>query len=152
MTTTAFWYGLALVSAFGGATEPESYNIDWLTDTINVALVSDSYTPNQDTDQFWSDVVAYEVSGIGYTADGETLIDKTVTYTGSTNTLKLDAGDVVWADSTISARYAVVYKVGGTEETSPLLGYIDYGVEKESVTGPFIITWATAGILTITPA
>jgi hypothetical protein len=53
-------------------------NIDFESDTIKVALVTDSYTPDQDSHDFFDDVTN-EVSGTGYTAGGETLTSKSVT-------------------------------------------------------------------------
>jgi hypothetical protein len=41
--------------------------IDWDSDTIKVALLSSSYTPNQDTHDYFDDVSANEVTGTGYT-------------------------------------------------------------------------------------
>lgn len=77
------WYAAALANAFGSVSAGNSPNIDFLSDTINVALVSSGYTPNLATDDFWNDVVANEVTGTGYTANGATLASKTITVTGA---------------------------------------------------------------------
>jgi hypothetical protein len=126
---------------------------DFDSNTIKVALVTSSYTPNQDTHQYWSDVVANEASGTGYTAGGATLASKTITYDGATNKTTLDAADVSWAASTITARYAVVYdSTPATDATRPLYCYVDFGSNQNSSAGTFTISWSASGIMTVTMA
>lgn len=127
--------------------------IDWDTDTIKVALLSNAYTPNQDTHDYFDDVSTHEVSGTGYTTGGNTLASKTSTYDAGTNVLVLDAADVTWSSSTITARYAVVYDAsGGSAATNPLIGYVDFGSDQSSSNGNFTITWDATGIVRITVA
>lgn len=145
MAVTAFLYG-------SFPAKLANKEIDWDTDTIKVALCTSTYTPNQDTDDYFNDVTN-EVTGTGYTAGGETLASKTVTYTAGTNTQAFDAADVSWASSTITARYAVIYvDTGGAASTDPLIGYVDFGEDVSSSAGTFSITWAAGGIFTITVA
>ena len=149
MAVTAYWYAAGIVNAFGGDSEAESFNIDWLTNTIKVSLHTNTYTPNQDTHDFWDDATN-EVSGTGYTTGGATLGTKTL---GSTlNVVKFDAADTVWPASTITARRAVVYKDSGTPSTSPLLSWVDFGADVVSSAGNFTITWDSAGVLRMTAA
>lgn len=126
--------------------------VDFDTDTIKVALLSSSYTPNQDTHDYFNDVSSFEVSGTGYTAGGNTLASKTATYDSATNVIVLDAADVTWSASTITARYAVVYDSTGTASTSALIGYVDFGSDQSSTNGNFTITWDSTGIVRITVA
>lgn len=100
MAITAKWYGMALLSILGGATEAEARKIDWLSDTIKVMLTTGDYIPDQDTHQFKSSVTN-EVVGDGYTAGGVTLANKTISYTASTNTVMLDADDAEWTNATM---------------------------------------------------
>jgi hypothetical protein len=144
MSVTAKVYGLALKSLC-------NKEIDYDTDTVKVMLCTSSYTPNQDTHQYKSDVTN-EVTGTGYTAGGATLASKTVTYTSGTNTLVLDAADPAWATSTITARYAVAYVDTGTAGTSPLLCYWDFGADVSSSAGTFTLTIDAAGLVTLTAA
>lgn len=126
---------------------------DWDTDTIKVALVSSSYTPNQDTHDYWDDVVANEVTGTGYTAGGATLASKTNTYDSATNTTVLDAADPVWSSSTLTARYAVIYSdAGASNSLKALLGYIDFGSDQSSTNGNFTVTFDATGVVRITVA
>jgi hypothetical protein len=126
--------------------------VDFDSDTIKVALLTSSYTPNQDTHDYFNDVSANEVTGTGYTAGGITLASKTATYDSGTNVIVLDAADVTWASSTITARYAVVYDSTGTSSTSALIGYVDFGSDQSSTNGNFTITWDSTGIVRITVA
>lgn len=136
-------YGSLIAKAF-------NKEVDFDSDTIKVALLSSSYTPNQDTDDYWNDISAYEVTGTGYTAGGATLANKSVSYTSGTNVTKFDADDVSWTSSTITARYAVVYVATGTASTSVLIGYVDFGSNQSSSSGTFSIVWDAAGIFTTT--
>jgi hypothetical protein len=143
MAVSAFVYGLAMQSVF-------NKEIDFDSDDIRVALCTSSYTPNQDTHRYFSDITN-EVSGTGYTAGGQALANKTVGYTTGTNTLKLDADDPVWTTSTITARYAVFYdRTPATDATRPLLCYWDFGADFSSVAGSFTLTIAASGIITAT--
>ena len=127
--------------------------VDWDTDTIKVALLTSSYTPNQDTHDYYDDVVANEVSGTGYTTGGNTLASKTITYDGSNNVIILDAADTTWSSSTITARYAVVYDDSGASNAAKaLIGYVDFGSDQSSTNGNFTITWDSTGIVRITVA
>jgi len=127
--------------------------IDWDTDTIKVALLTNAYTPDQDVHNYLDDVVTHEVSGTGYTAGGNTLANKTNSYNSATNVITLDADDTTWSSSTITARYAVIYDATpATNATKPLIGYVDFGSDQSSSNGNFTITWDATGIVRITVA
>ena len=137
-------------SFFGKALNKE---IDWDTDTIKVALLTSAYAANQDTHDYLDDVIGSEVIGTGYSAGGSTLSGKTLTYDGASNVTVLDAADVTWAGSTITARYAVVYDdAGATNAQKPLLGYVDFGSDQSSTNGNFTITWDATGIFRLSVA
>lgn len=145
MAVTAFMYGL-----FPKSTLNKEVDLD--NDTIKVMLCTSTYTPNQDTHQYKSSVTN-EVTGTGYTATGATLASTVVAYTAGTNTLSFDAADTVWATSTITARYAVVYdSTPGSDATRPLICYIDFGADVISTGGNFTIVWDAAGIISVTVA
>lgn len=144
MAVSAKTYLWAYKHAFNG-------DIDFVNDTIKIALTTSSYTPNQDTHDYFDDVTN-EVSGTGYTAGGATLATKAINLDTANNTIELDAADVTWGTSTITARYAVVYKDTGTASTSPLISYIDFGTDESSVAADFTITFHTDGIVQITAA
>jgi hypothetical protein len=152
MSVTSFWFGKAILNAFGGETEGESVGIDYLTNDIKVALFTSDAVLAQDTNEFFGDL-SNECAATGnYSAGGATLASKTLGYTALTNVIKFGAANVTWSSSTISARYAVVYRDTGNSETSTLMGYVDFGQTFSSSNGDFTITWDAGGILTITAA
>lgn len=145
MAVTAKLYGLSLKSMAQGKMVLD-------TDTLKVMLCTSTYTPNQDTHQFKSDVTN-EITGTGYTAGGLALTSVTLTYNATNNTLTLDAADAAWASSTITARYAVVYdSTPATDATRPLIAYVDFGADQSDSSGTFTIVWDAAGIATWTAA
>jgi len=144
MAVSAKMYGNALLKAL-------NKEVDWDTDAIKVMLCTSSYVPDQDA-HIYKSSVTNEVTGTGYTAGGATLGSKTITYTAGTNTITLDAADTSWSSATITARYAVIYVSTGTDATSVLLGYVDFGQDMTATNGTFQITWDAAGIFTITAA
>lgn len=117
------------------------------TTTIKVALTTSSYTPNQDTHDFFDDITN-EVSATGYTTGGAALTTRTITQDDTNNGVKFDGDDVSWTSSDITARYAVIYKSTGTASTSALIALIDFGSNYTSVGGTFQITWNASGIIT----
>lgn len=127
--------------------------LDWDSDDIRVMLVSSSYTPNQDLHDYLDDVVAFQVTGTGYTAGGQALTGKTVTLDQANNVLVLDAADTTWASSTITARYAVIYNnTGATNAAKPLVGYVDLISDQASNNGNFTIEWDASGIVRVNVA
>jgi hypothetical protein len=127
--------------------------VDFDSDNVKVALLSSGYTPNQTSHKYFSDVATYEVSGTGYTAGGQALASKTVTQDTTNKVVVFDAADTTWANSTITARYAVIYDAsGGTSATNALIGYIDLVSDQASNNGNFVIQWDATGIIRLTVA
>lgn len=125
-------------------------SIDLSLDTIHVALVTSTYTPDIDAHEKFSDITN-EVVGAGYTAGGEALAGKAVTVDDTNDLGKFDADDVTWAASTITARGAVIYKKrGGAATLDELICYLDFVSDKISTAGNFNLIFNTNGILTLT--
>lgn len=112
-----------------GREEISKQTLDWLVDTIKVALVDNTYVPDQTGDDWYSDISGDEIAGGGYTAGGETLAGKTITADAAKNQVEFDANDVTgWrTDTWTGARYAIVYKDTGVAGTSPLICLLDFG-------------------------
>ncbi|GAH10393.1 unnamed protein product, partial [marine sediment metagenome] len=115
--------------------------------TVKCALYTDAAAPTEGmADKSALDGVCTEVAQAGeYTTGGKALTTKAVTE--DARVTKFDADSPEWADSTITAMYAVLYE--GTEN---LLIWIDFGENKSSENGTFKIDFAEAGIFTITVA
>jgi len=145
MTTTAYLYGNSILKL-------GNKEIDWDTDAIRVTLHTSSYTPNQDTHDYQDDLTN-EVADDGavYRTGGTVLANCSAAYATATNVASFDADDAIWAGSTISAQYAVLWGSVGTATTAnPLIGYVDFGTTLSTTGGPFTVTWGSAGVFTIT--
>jgi hypothetical protein len=103
-----FIYGKAKQSLLNG-----EFNIS--SDSLKVLLVTDSYVPSQNTDQFVSNI------------SGSYIKERTSSLTNVTNILGvIDADDVTVAQySGLAFKALVIYKDSGTDSTSRLLAYID---------------------------
>ena len=141
-----------------GKTEILNGGIDLLNDTIQVALVTSSYTPDKDAHDYFNDITN-EVSGTGYTSGGKALTwageefgdppsqNNAVSQDNDNDRAKFDADDVVWTVATITARAAVIYKSTGDSSTSTLIAYIDFGQDYSTTGADFTIEWDSEGIL-----
>lgn len=89
--------------------------INFLTDTLKVALVKNTYTQALTTDEFYSDISTYVLG------TPQTLGTKSVTLG------VFDAADVTYTAVTTgdTSEGVVIYKDTGVAGTSPLLAYID---------------------------
>lgn len=130
-------------------TELMKAGINLVADTIKVALLT-SLTLNVDTQQYFGDVNAAEVAnGNGYTTGGATLANKAVTQDNTNDRAVFDADDVTFANATITARWAVIYKSTGNNATSQIIRIIDFGSNQSSSGGNFTLQWDAVGILTL---
>lgn len=123
--------------------------IDLDTDDVRVALLTSNYTPDKDAHHYWDEVNANEVSGTGYTAGGQLLSGKAVTIDDTDDEGVFDADDVTWTNSSITARYAVVFKSTSQASTSDLVCAFDFGSDKTSSSGDFTISWNDEGVLNL---
>lgn len=105
------------------------------SDTIKLALISSSYTPNLATHQFYSDVNSFLI-GVPTTMSGISVTNGV--FNSSSVTFTAVAGG-----STV--RYFVIYKDTGVVGTSPLLVLID------TTTGVSLPFATNGGDITFTP-
>lgn len=120
---------------------------DLVNDTVKIALLDNTHTPDADTHTAWADVSGDEVSGTGYDAGGETLANKAVTQDDTDDEGVFDADDVTWSSSSITARYAVVYD---TTAANKLICLIDFGSDQTSSSGDFTVSFDSEGIVNLT--
>lgn len=144
MAVTTFIYNSFKLKIFDSSTKIDLSNGG---DTIKLALLANTYTPSIDNHEFFDDVSAHEVSATGYTAGGQTIANQAVSQDNTGDEGVYDGDNVTWANSSITARYAVLYKDTGTPGTSPLIGYIDFGEDKESEGDNFIVSFDAEGII-----
>lgn len=138
----------AIYNRFKSGLLAGDYDLDTAGNTIKVALVTATYTPNIDTHEDFADITN-EVTGTGYTAGGATLGSQAVTKDTTDDEGVFDAADVTWASSTITARGAVIYKSTGVASTSLLIAYLDFGSDQSSSSGDFKIVWNAEGIVNV---
>ena len=120
-------------------------DIDFGADTFKCMLLTSSYTPNKDTDEFRDDIEANEVAATGgYTAGG---VAATVTV-GALDTVNdrvnISLGGISIPTSTITARYGAYYKSrGGASSADELVAVIDFGSDVVSTGGTWALTAST---------
>lgn len=123
--------------------------LDFVNDTIKVALLTNAHTTDVDAQEFWVDILANEVVGTGYVAGGIALASKTVTEDDVDNEGVFDAEDVSWPASSLTARYIALYKDTGDTATSPIIAIMDLQSDQTSLANDFTIQWNAEGILTL---
>ena len=101
-------------------------NIDLDTNTFKMLLVTSTYTPNKDTHADRADVTNEVAASGGYTAGGKT-VTCTVARDNANDRTTLTFAAESWANSTITAAGAVVYKSTGTAANDLLVFYNDFG-------------------------
>ncbi|HEY4546670.1 MAG TPA: hypothetical protein VIG90_09630 [Pedomonas sp.] len=110
--------------------------INFATDSFKLILVDASYVPNKDTQSKRSQVTG-EVVGAGYAAGGKT-VTATVARDDANDRVDVTFSSVTWADSTITARGAVIYKSrGGAATADELVAYCDFGANVSSTGASF---------------
>lgn len=107
--------------------------VNFLSDTIKVALVKNDYVQNLTFDEF-------------YTAISASVLGTPQTITGKSVTAGVfDAADVTFAAVPLgsTAKGVVIYKYTGDDATSPLLAYIDTitGFPLITTGGDVIVQW-----------
>ena len=106
--------------------------------TFKIALFTSSATLNAATTAY---ATTNEVAnGNGYTTGGNTLTISASPASSGT-TAFLDFADTTWTDATITARGALIYKVGGT---NPAVAVLDFGGDKVSTAGDFTVQFPAA--------
>lgn len=110
-------------------------DIDFLADTIKVALLQSSYTYSAAHE--FADDLTNEVSGGSYAR--QTLAGKASALDGTEAVFTADAS--VWEAVTLTARFAVIYKDTGDDATSPLIALIDFGGNQSVSAQDFTLKW-----------
>jgi len=93
-----------------------------LTDTIKVALYNGFASLNADTTVY---TTTNEITGTGYTAGGQTVTGATVNTYGYTAYVNFN--NVIWANSNLTARCALMYNVTRGNKS---ICVIDFGSDK----------------------
>jgi hypothetical protein len=134
-------YGSSLITMVNG---------EWafIGGSVKALLCSASYTPNQDTHKYRSDLTNELSTAGGYTAGGVVLGTKSTPYTALTKTMALLCANIVYSAVTLSARYCIIYLDTGVSGTSPLISYIDFGSTQSPSSQNLQLTINAAGLIT----
>lgn len=114
------------------ANTSQSYKIALYTNSASLDATTETYTTSN------------EASGTGYTPGGVALTISTAPITSGT-TAYLSFSNATWADSTITARGALIYQTGGT---TPAVAVLDFGSDKVTSGATFQVTFPTANATT----
>lgn len=119
--------------------------------TVNVMLMKSTYTPDEDNQEFRSQIASEEIAaGGGYTVGGQVLPGKSLSVNPTTNAVTLTASNVTWSNSTITnARHAVLYISTGNAATDVLIAAYDFNVNKSSSNDNFTFTINASGLLVL---
>lgn len=140
MAITVSWYGKGMQHIMAQDTNSDLEVADlWL------GLVTATYTPNIDTDEFWSTPVANELAtGNGYTTNGFDVTGAVYSYDPTSDQVRLDINDPTWTFTAAKTwQYGVLYeRTSGTDATRKLFALLNWGTPQ---------TVSTAYTLTIDP-
>jgi len=110
---------------------------DFINDTIKLALyTAGSGTPYTTASTVYSSGVANQVSGTGYTTNGNTLGSPVVA--NQTNVATLTFAQTQWTSATFGAAYGVIYN---DTDGDKLVVVLDFGGTKSCSNGTFTITF-----------
>lgn len=126
-------------------------SIDLDTDTIKASFHTSSYTPDQDSHDFWDDTTNEVSSSGSYTAGisgGITLTNKAVTQDNTDNEGVFDADDLSVTSFTGTFQWIVLRKDTGVASTSPLICAIDV-TSVSATAGTVTVTWNSEGIINL---
>jgi hypothetical protein len=123
------------------------------SDTFKLALTNSSVAisptfTGTSTNAQYSDIIAGEVQGSGYTAGGQVIGSPTLTLANSTVTFNGNA--VSWTSATIAATNAVVYS--NTATNKDILGYMSLDSNANTISstnGTFTVSFNAAGLFTL---
>jgi len=106
---------------------------DLLTDTIKIALYTALASLDDGTAEY---TVTGEISGLGYTAGGNTLIGATVMSSGNTAYVSFD--NTSWSGATFTCRGALIYNASKGNKSVAVL---DFGSDKTVTNNVFTVTF-----------
>lgn len=143
MAITPKWFGLGMKAIAAGS-------VDLDTDTFKLTLHTATYTPNQDTHDFYDDATNELATASGYTSGGVTLTGLALAYDATSQQVRWDFNDPSWTfTAAVTWRYGVIRKArGGAASADELVAYLDWG-SSQTVSSPYSPQLDPAGLLYI---
>jgi hypothetical protein len=118
---------------------------DMEADTIYAALLNSAHSFDADNNT-WTTVVTNEISGAGYTANGNALAGKDVSQDDTDDEGVWTANNAVWTSASFTAHYCVIRDLTASNF---LVACIDFGSNQTVSSGTFTIDWNAEGIINI---
>lgn len=106
------------------------------TDTLKIALYTSAASLDGYTAAY---TVAGEITGVGYTAGGATLVNATVGSSGLT--VWLTFNNALWTSATVTARGALIYD---SSKSNVAIAVLDFGADKSVRNATFTVTFPAA--------
>ncbi|MDQ5822053.1 MAG: hypothetical protein M3540_11490 [Actinomycetota bacterium] len=146
MAITVKWAPLTLEKMI----EQVGNDVNLLTGTVKLSLHTSTYVPAIDTDDFFNDATNELAGGTGYTAGGETLTAKTITYDSASDQVRFDFADVTWTFTASKTwRIGVVYiDTAGAASTDPIVAWLTWDSD-QTVSTAYTLQIDPAGLLYI---
>lgn len=137
-------YGNGLLHLFDGG-------VIWGSDDTYLALASSSYTPDIDAHDYWNDVVANEVTGTNWAANGQQADGETLSLVTANNDVEFDITDESVASVTLSdGKHLIVYsRTPGTDATRELLFYATMDTALAPAGGTLLLDFSTTGLILV---
>ena len=137
--------------------DASNLNIDLSVATHRISLISDTHTPNFDTDTSWNST--NEIAGTGWATPGVLLSAAAAGATSTSPTLTIspagtmmyDMNDIAVSGTTLTnAMAARIYADAIASPTAdPLIVLIDFVTAFSTQNGTFGIQWAAGGVFTV---
>jgi hypothetical protein len=108
------------------------------TDTLKIALYTDSATLNESTTAY---TTSNEVTGTGYTAGGATITGVTVNSSGYTAYVSFN--NPSWSLASFTTRAALIYN---SSKANRAIAVLDFGADKTVSNNTFTITLPTNNV------
>lgn len=143
-SATGKLYGNGLLNLLDGG-------VIWGTDDTYLALASSSYTPDIDAHDNWDDVVANEVTGTNWSANGQQADGETLSLVTANNDVEFDITDESVSSVTLSdGKHLIVYsRTPVSDATRELIGYATFDTALAPQGGTLLLDFATTGFVLI---
>lgn len=132
------------ITVYNGFIEKLFQGMDLSAITVKAALLNNTYVPAKQHTTFTS-INSYEISGSGYVAGGKDLTGVVIEELIGQDAFVMNADDVNWDPSTITARVVVVYE----DATDDLICSFYMDADEISDNGLFEIQWNADGVIKV---
>lgn len=140
MAITAKLYGLTQEKVV----EQAGNDVNLLTGPVMLSLHTATYSPNRDTDAFFSSATN-EIASAGYAQ--QTLTGKTVTYDSASDEVRFDCNDITFSFTAAATwLHGVIWiNTAGASTTDPLYGLLTWDTS-QTVSTTYTLTIDPAGL------